>query len=245
MKVLNINVEGMRHLDTVFNCIEKNSPDVVCMQEANTHHKRWLEENHFYVTHLPTRIENRDNEMEPEGVLLASTTPHQSKTFFYHKPQTEIILFDKNDKRNTGGEGCIYAHITINDQVYSVATTHFTWTPDGSNPNEYQQTDLPKILEILREQPPHILCGDMNIPRGHNFLYEQFTEQYQDAVPKSYTSSLDQDLHRLGPDPSKAILFSDYMVDYIFTQAPYRAEHVRLEFGVSDHAAVVADIFKE
>lgn len=32
------------------------------------------------------------------------------------------------------------------------------------------------------------------------------------------------------------------MVDYIFTQPPYDVKNVKLVFGVSDHAAIIADI---
>lgn len=37
-------------------------------------------------------------------------------------------------------------------------------------------------------------------------------------------------------------IFEEYMVDYIFTQSPYWADNVKLKFGVSDHAAVIAEI---
>ena len=84
----------------------------------------------------------------------------------------------------------------------------------------------------------------MNIPRHHNFLYEKFLEQYKDNIPAEYKSSLDKSMHLFGNDSEKNVLFTDYMVDYIFSQAPYRVQNVRLEFGISDHAAVIADVFK-
>jgi endonuclease/exonuclease/phosphatase family metal-dependent hydrolase len=50
--------------------------------------------------------------------------------------------------------------------------------------------------------------------------------------------------HRIGHLPEKQNLFTDYMVDYVFTQAPYTAHDVELVFDLSDHAAVVATISK-
>ena len=67
---------------------------------------------------------------------------------------------------------------------------------------------------------------------------------YTDTIPANYTSSLDKTLHRKGDDPSRAHLFTDFMVDYLFTKPDYQASDVRLEFGISDHAAVVATISK-
>jgi len=49
----------------------------------------------------------------------------------------------------------------------------------------------------------------------------------------------------MGEVASRAHLFTHFMVDYIFIQPPYRAENVEFIFGVSDHAAVVAEVFLE
>jgi hypothetical protein len=61
-------------------------------------------------------------------------------------------------------------------------------------------------------------------------------------VPAHYRSSLDNNLHRLAEKPELAHLFTDYMVDYLLVQPPYHAHDVRLEFGVSDHAAIIATL---
>ena len=89
------------------------------------------------------------------------------------------------------------------------------------------------------------MCGDFNIPRHYNPLYDELTKYYVDNIPLSYISSLDPTLHYAGSHPDKKMLFDSYMVDYIFTQTPYTATDVRLEFSISDHAGVVAHISKE
>jgi endonuclease/exonuclease/phosphatase family metal-dependent hydrolase len=133
----------------------------------------------------------------------------------------------------------------VEDVQYSIGTTHFTWTPDGDKPGFGQRADMKVFMEIVKKLPSHIMCGDFNIPRHHNALYENLTEIYTDTIPEKYKSSLDKTLHRIGHLPEKQTLFNDYMVDYVFTQPPYKASDVHLEFKLSDHAAVVATITSE
>jgi endonuclease/exonuclease/phosphatase family metal-dependent hydrolase len=127
---------------------------------------------------------------------------------------------------------------------YHIATTHFTWTPDGAVPSDAQHESMRAFLAHIKTLPAHVISGDFNIPRHHNPLYGELMQHYKDAIPQTLSSSLDPTLHRLGNDPDKHHLFTDYMVDYVLVQEPYRAEDVRLEFGISDHAAVVAHIKK-
>ena len=82
------------------------------------------------------------------------------------------------------------------------------------------------------------------MPRGHNKLYEVITQKYTDTIPRHYRSSLDRNLHRLGKKTDlNQPIFDAYMVDYIFTQPPFEASDIHLEFGVSDHAAVIGNIY--
>lgn len=138
--------------------------------------------------------------------------------------------------------GVLYADILCNDGLFKIATTHFTWTPQGEAPSEEQVLSMKAFLEKMQNMEPHIICGDFNIPRTENVLYGELTKHYTDAVPATYASSLDPSLHTLGNTPEKRHLFESFMVDYVFTQPPYTASDVRLEFGLSDHAAVVATI---
>ena len=130
-------------------------------------------------------------------------------------------------------------------QMYSIATVHLMVTPDGKE-IPAQTASVKKLLKFLDTKEPHILCGDFNIPRGYNTNYHLFTDKYIDTIPHLYTSSLDRTLHRDGNNPElHSPIFDIYMVDYIFSQPPYSVSDVRLEFGVSDHAAVLAQISKQ
>ncbi len=73
-------------------------------------------------------------------------------------------------------------------------------------------------------------------------LYPRLVRDYRDEMPAGIRSSLDPGRHRLGSDPDKQDLFETFLVDYVLTRPPYRARDVRLAFGVSDHAAVMAEI---
>ncbi len=48
----------------------------------------------------------------------------------------------------------------------------------------------------------------------------------------------------LNVERSKHLELADKMVDGLFTTPAYRASDVRLQFGVSDHVAIVATIEK-
>lgn len=43
----------------------------------------------------------------------------------------------------------------------------------------------------------------------------------------------------------KKHLLDIFMVDYLLTQPPYTAKNVELIFNVSDHAAIVGDVYGE
>jgi hypothetical protein len=245
MKLISVNVEGSTHLERTLPFFTSQVADVVCVQECNKNTQKILE-GLGYTTHfLPITLRKEGSTTIPEGLLLASLLPVTFKHLYYFEPAEELILFKKGHARETCKQGLILGTIIDGDAEYHIATNHFTWTPDGSTPNQNQKDDLIALLEIVKKFPPHVMCGDFNIPRHENYLYHDLLTTYTDGVPERFKSSMDKNLHRVGNDPEKVIMFEKYMVDYIFTQAPYKAENVRLEFGISDHAAVIGDISKK
>jgi endonuclease/exonuclease/phosphatase family metal-dependent hydrolase len=206
--------------------------------EAPENLQDWLGTQGYLVTFAPMVHRTQDGLQFTDGVILASKRTHTSEVFYYHRPETEIIQYDKNSKRSTIAHPVIFASV----DACNIATTHFTWNPNGETADQNQTTDLAVLLEYLATKPSHLLCGDFNIPRNHNRLYEDILTQYADAVPSAHHSSLDAQHHRAGKNPDLQKLFTHFMVDYIFTQPPYTASDVRLQFGVSDHAAVIAEI---
>jgi endonuclease/exonuclease/phosphatase family metal-dependent hydrolase len=113
-------------------------------------------------------------------------------------------------------------------------------TPDGL-PTDEQRIDVKNLLNILDGIPEIILCGDFNIPRGINDLYEQFATRYTDNIPQEIQSTIDLNLHRAGDDPEARARLEKFVVDYAFTTPHYQTEHVRIASGVSDHCAIVTE----
>ena len=214
-------------------------PEVICLQECPSIMSEILSDRQYYVSFTPLTLRECSDPKCQEGILLASLLPHHSAVHYYRTGIDELRIFKKEDYYHTMKKAVLYADVG----GIHVATTHFTWTPEGSEPNEYQYQEMQLLLQYLDRLPPHVLCGDFNIPRGYNPIYEQYLlPRYVDAVPAEYTSSLDPTAHRMGNVPEKQHLFTQYMVDYIFTQKPLSAQDVRLIFEVSDHAAVVGEI---
>jgi endonuclease/exonuclease/phosphatase family metal-dependent hydrolase len=140
------------------------------------------------------------------------------------------------------GQVLLSAKILCNGKTFSVATTHFTWTPDGI-PNHYQEEDARALLDLLSKMPGDVaLCGDFNMPRHVNALYNLFTARYSDVIPQSYFSSIDLSLHRSRNNPAAVADLCHYMVDYLFLSNGYLAENVHFQSGVSDHYALIADL---
>ncbi|MGM0629192.1 MAG: endonuclease/exonuclease/phosphatase family protein [Patescibacteria group bacterium] len=240
MKLVSLNVEGRHHLDKVVGFLKKEDPDLICLQEAPIDISSMLKKEGYRVTFLPLILMPASNGLPfPKGNLMAFKGSSNIDIYHYYKPSEGIAVFDPERKRETMSQAVIFA----NTKGVSVATTHFTWAPKGEVASKEQVEDMKSMFEFLDKKPPHILCGDLNITRNINRLYrEELVPRYTDAIPAEYESSLDRRLHRSGGDPELSKLFDRFMVDHLLLKEPFKAKNVRLEFGVSDHAAVVADI---
>lgn len=247
MKLISLNIEGYLHKLEALNFLKNEDADVVCLMECPEGFVSEVQALGYQTTYKSVRLVNRDGTQTLEGNLLASKNKHQAESFFIYRHPGERVLekYDEKTGRQNADVVLLHATVEVNGEVFNIATTHFTWTPKGEEPSLVQQEDTRRLIELTENFAPHIICGDFNIPRHHNCLYDELTNHYLDAIPVRYKSSLDKNLHRRGQDSTRAHLFTDFMVDYVFTQPPYQAENVRLEFGISDHAAVVADIKKQ
>lgn len=249
MKLININIEGDKHFDTVLPFLEKERPDILCLQEVYRKDLHHFESHNFQSAFLPITRKMLQDRTEELGIALmidtASVMIENIESQYYHDPSGELRNFDTDHKNLTVNNAVLIGTLSVSGELFTIATTHFTWTPDGSIPNDYQRDDMGRFLTYMKTVAPHCVIGDLNIPRNHNPLYEELLTHYRDAIPNTYTSSLDREKHRLATDPEKAHLFSDYMVDHLLIQELYRAEDVRLEFGISDHAAIVATLNKK
>ena len=248
MKLVSLNVEGSKHWALVDPFLNSQQADVVCLQEVfEKDVARLAEMLNMHLAFAPMFL--RPNEGSPTyermGIVMLSRSPMENIMIQnYHLPDQELPKKDDTDEYTmdkTVRRSLLSANVNCGGKLFTVATTHFTWTPDGL-PKDYQYAAAEKLLEAVKELPEVALCGDFNVPRGVNDIYERFAKKYYDAIPVTYASSLDMTLHRAGKNPIVAERLADYMVDYLFLSNGYRAENVRLESGVSDHCAIVATV---
>ena len=235
-------MEGVLHISKVQALLGRESPDVVCLQEAPESFQADLAHRGYESTFAPMTIRTQQDKQFREGLITATRLPADCSIEYYHGSSTTIVPHDYQARLETVAHPLLAATMAHKSQPLRIVNIHMIVTPNGLS-TDYQTVGMRRLLELLEPFPPHVLCGDFNMPRGFNELYETVTNRYVDAVPRRYTSSLDKSLHRLGNSPDLTEpLFESYMVDYIFTQPPYQAHDVRLEFGVSDHAAVIGEI---
>ena len=156
------------------------------MQEATPQYEEHLCKLGYGVEFLPSCTKTIGEDAFVDGILMASK---HSTSFATHRyfvfPGQDLPSENHHSgpERNGRHHGLILATIQHSGATYLIRTTHFTWTPDGYKPNKAQQTDIKSFLGYTKKQPPHIMLGDFNIPRGHNHLYEKLTTIYTDAIP--------------------------------------------------------------
>ncbi len=244
LKLLLLNIEGTKHYPEVTNLIKKERPDVLCLQEVPRVFLNTIEKIGYSTTYLPRCVKRQDNgNVFEDGIVIASNKAHSATTHNYFTTDLPNDQYSKSLKRRHNNHGVIVAEITHQNKKYIIANTHFTWAADGKKASETQIADMKKLLSYLQTLPPHIFCGDLNIPRAYNKLYKELIKEYSDAIPKDIKTSLDKTHHRMSNEEGKQVLLETFMVDYILTKPEYAVSNVRQICGVSDHCAVIADIY--
>ncbi len=248
MKLISLNVEGSKHWDLITPFLRGEDPDVVCLQEIYRDDAERIAaafgmEPAFAPMCL--RMHGQPAVLKEQGIAILSRLPMEKPAIHdYHLSGQALMEINETDHDHidaTVRRSLLSAPVHHEEGIFTVATTHFTLTPDGL-PREYQYAAADGLFAALAAFPEIVLCGDFNMPRGVNALYPRFAKSYRDAIPSSYASSLDTSLHRAGGNPDIAKIFKTYMVDYLFLSQGYRAEKVRLQAGVSDHCAIVATV---
>lgn len=245
IKLISINAEWGKHHETIFPFLEKERPDVLCLQEIFqdelpiyeklTGMKGFFKPECFF----PVSGENSTKKLFGPAIL----TKYDSNFDFKYivGEENDIPNFAKPEdsykERNITNIVLIWGDIKAEDgSIYRIATTHFTWTPEGAT-TEYQMEDIRKLKNTLEEKLQNfVLVGDLNAPRGQE-AFDLLAKNFKDNIPLEYDSSLDDEIHRL--KGSKR-----YVVDGLFSTPIYSLSNVRLESGMSDHRAVVAFIEK-
>ena len=250
IKLLTLNIEENLHLDLIRDFIAKEKPEVWCAQEIFTKDiELFKEEFGFDAVSIPTMLKSSqsndpNSEITEQHTAIFSTLPlSNAKSLYYYSPSDELKVFDNDNKRSTIHQGLISCTVTKDSDEYNIVSTHFTVTPDGL-PDRDQEVDMKSFLKSMESFPEVILCGDFNIPRHYNKLYEVLSDKYADNIPVEYTHSLDTTIHRLGSHETIGPHLETLMVDYIFSTPQYRVSNVKRHCGISDHCGFTGEVSK-
>lgn len=264
MKFISLNIEKDRHIEDVLEFLEKENPDVVCLQEIFIEHfekfKKDLGMQGVFAQQMFWRTE--DEVVHKEGVAIFSKFPISGSGVIPYTKNTDANLAElsravipeiqvgKGKVVNITTRTLLVAEIDGDNKTWKFATTHFTWGYYGyvdkqSNKFVYdvkkedeqnQMNDLVRLLNIFADLKDFVFSADLNAPRGM-LVFDTIAKKYKDNIPKEYDTSIDQNLHRV-----KGLKL---MVDALFSTSAYKASNVKLVDGLSDHMAIVAEITKE
>ncbi len=238
LKLISLNIEMDKHLPRVLPFLEREQPDVVCLQEVFEKDMGLFEKTlgmsgRFEAVSVVdisyvNGVLGPDEELAqkgPQGVAMFSKLPVRSEGVeYYHGEPGEVPRHSADYNRLF-----LWRAVEKEGTLFTIGTTHFTWTPDGNISRE-QAEDMQKLFTIVEGFPEIAFCGDFNAPRGRE-MWGKLAERYRDNIPGEYVSSIDPLLHR-----AEGL---EVMVDGLFTTPGYRAFDVKLVEGVSDHKAVV------
>lgn len=242
MKIISVNVERNKHLEKVIPFLEGERADVVCLQEVmESAIPLFAQALRCHATFAPmVTLQGWESDAENcvQGVALLSKIPHSPQGIHYYEgtPNNGYVL-----KKGTPHEElhAIIPRVLLvcacKDSLgleYTIATTHFTYTPDGE-PDQWQEESLKNLLHFLTPYQNVTLTGDFNIPRP-NRLYREVSTNFVDNIPSDIISTIDPELHR-----KKGLLRA---VDYFWTRGSHKATEVIVKQGVSDHCALVGEV---
>lgn len=234
LKLISINIENEKHIERVLDFIHREKPDVLCLQELLKRDvpvfEKALDAHGIFA---PMGVLPVVGSQEIIGVGIISSLPLTDVRSRYYAKYGEEPRLWTDEAADPTDRVLLSAEIVANGIPYAVATTHFTWTPDGEA-TDRQRRDLSALLDVLSRYDEILFCGDMNAPRGQE-TFDAIARQYQDHIPKQHLTSLDPELHRTKGE-------KHLMVDGLFSTPPYATVDVRLQSGISDHMAIVATI---
>lgn len=235
IKLISLNVEGDLHLNTCLPFLIQERAEVVCLQEVFEVDMPLFEQAigvpGFFAPMVDVSKRNNYGQglRGKRGVAYFTTLEHTPVKAEYYKGDGNVPVFTHPyDNQHV----FVFSSVFKDGVEYLIATTHFTWSPDGQLSPE-QDRDFASLKKVIERYPNLILCGDFNAPRGRQ-LFSWFEELFTDHLPLHYTTTLDNAKHRKGG--------LELVVDTIFTRGKYIAQNVHLVDGVSDHMAVVGEI---
>lgn len=240
ISLLTLNVEGDRHNDRWLPVASGLNLDVLCLQELfKVDCDHIAQELQMWYVFAPTVVIDETNRygFAPKGewgVGLFSKLPVTSHEIEYYVGGTELKV---HKEPNDPSRALISVTVRAEGKDYTIATTHFTWSPEGAT-TDVQLNDFEGLKKLLKAKKEYVLCGDFNAPRGKK-MFNQFLQLgLKDNLPLEVTSTIDETLHYAQKKLELA-------VDNIFTTPGYTVSDVQILKRVSDHKGISATIEKQ
>lgn len=248
VKIISLNIEGHRHLERVIPFLQEQQADIINLQEVFAVDMPVLEQalqkksQFIPLSNVVFPNKHVPHTLGEFGIAqLFGPEVDSTQCRYYAGPAGKPVpadhklpIFFEDEEPNSIMRAVSWVRGTYGGSTYTVATTHFTWSPQGKA-TELQRKNLASLFQVLDQIPEFVLTGDFNAPRGGE-LFAQLAEKYQDNIPPDITTSLDPDLHKAGK--------LELMVDGFFSQPSYTVKEVQVIGGVSDHKAVVGMVEK-
>ena len=236
LTIATLNIEGDKHLSEVTRLIQNTKPDVMCLQEVFESDYKRLTKN-FQLQGRFSPMMYIDVPGKPGfrkkgvfGVAILSRLPGIfGESYYFRKRQEGLPRY--HGRPNAGHRAVVWLSI---DKGPAIATTHFTWSK-GGKATEKQRGELKKLMALLGEVKPDILCGDFNAPRGRE-IWTALSKRLTDNIPPGVNTTIDPRLHF-----TKEL---QIVVDGFFTDPGSRVRVTSLNTvsGLSDHQAIVATV---
>lgn len=237
IKLVTLNIELSRRLDTVIPFLQAQGADVICLQELVSADMPAFERAlgmsgiYGYMAYEP-QAATKEHPLPIVSVGIYTRLVFSDVRRDYIWGGGEEMPEKKRFTPDSSSKLLLSALFEKGGQTFRIGTTHFTWTADGKE-NPEQLRDLQTLLQHLSRFPGIVFCGDFNAPRG-GAVFDAIAAKYRDNVPPKYESSLDPVLHRA---PGLKL-----MVDGLFSTTHYGVSNVEMKCGISDHCALVADV---
>lgn len=240
LRLASLNIENDRHFGRFLPFFGEWKPDVLALQEVRQTHLPRIAEALDMPHHAfaPLIRGNKGGDDYLFGEAMFSRTPLANvRAPQYAGGADGTMLHDKTSTATmaaTSSFRLLVADVTHGSQTYTVATTHFPWTPDGQA-DAVQRDACGGLLALASTLGGVVLTGDFNAPRGRE-IFTRLAAALTDNIPARYATSIDGNLHRAGALP--------YMVDGLFTTPDYAVSGVELHAGLSDHMGVTGLVAK-
>ena len=250
--LLHINIEKKNHLTEIRDCIEREDPDFVCMEEVfEDDLQDFAKEFNYHAIHAAKFISQKLKDGEGQGILSKYPFVEVNKERYdphsqEQAPEFDMSVFGESKPKRPQeqflfNETLLSGKVQLGEKELTVATTHFPvadYTSPGLDDHELSDVDSLHCLEGFRayfdtfiseikELPsPLIFTSDLNNARG-DYIYTALAHELVDQIPQEVTSSIDPELHRV-----KKL---ELMVDTIMTSADVKVHGVKVIEQISDH----------